>query len=117
MSFDYNSNEWAEEREDILEKWKKDGGRCARCGVIPDSPHVHHVYGVSKRIYQVLCPDCHADIHDNRELAEKRRPQIYICNFCGHQFRGWFKDEYGRNVMMDWGSERHRCSFKRKSNR
>lgn len=115
MVFDYSSDEWKEEREEILEKWRENGGRCARCGIIPDSPHVHHVLGTSKRIYQVLCPDCHADIHDNREIAEKRRPQFYICKFCGDRFKQWAKDENGRNIMMDLGGEPHRCSIKIKS--
>lgn len=68
--FDYRSDDWKEERKEVLEDWD---GCCERCGIETDSPHVHHKYGTHHRVYEVLCPDCHAEHHGNPEIAKYRK--------------------------------------------
>lgn len=73
----YESQEWEEEREWALANWD---GLCEYCDEITDSPHVHHKYGLSKQVYEILCPDCHADHHDNSDLRtyrKKKKKWIY----------------------------------------
>jgi len=58
----YDTPEWELERYWALKDWD---GTCERCGVITESPHVHHVFGLSYNSYEILCPECHADHHGN----------------------------------------------------
>jgi hypothetical protein len=62
-----------------LRQWN---GRCEHCDEPTESPHVHHVKGLNYRIYEVLCPDCHAEHHGNDEISEYRSSDSY-CKNCG----------------------------------
>lgn len=104
MSFDYDSEEWAEERAEVLEDWD---GCCERCGVPTESPHVHHKYGTSQRVYEVLCPNCHADHHGNPEIADCRK-KTTRCKFCSMPIR--WQNQDGRWVPLELHSpNRHQC--------
>jgi hypothetical protein len=101
----YESEEWAEEREMVLEDWD---GECERCGCLPISPHVHHAKGLKQKEFEVLCPDCHAEHHKRPEIADYCREEP-VCKFCGQAFR-WGKDEQGNWIPMDpSGKYRHFC--------
>jgi hypothetical protein len=71
--WDYDSQEWENERLLVLAKWD---GRCEHCGEATESPHVHHPF------YEVLCPDCHAEHHGNDEIADYRSHDP-CCKDCG----------------------------------
>lgn len=94
----YDSEWWQEERERVLEDWD---GFCERCGCETDSPHVHHKYGLNFRIYEILCPDCHAEHHSNDEIANYRK-QTPICKYCGKEIE-WGKDEKGKWIPFEPG--------------
>jgi hypothetical protein len=74
----YDSAEWEYERLLVLKQWD---GMCNHCGEPTDSPHVHHVYGLTHKVYEILCPDCHADYHGDDEISEYRssRPRCKKC--------------------------------------
>jgi hypothetical protein len=58
---------WMDIRYSVLTKWD---GRCEECKKKVKHPHVHHVFGRCVRCYQVLCPNCHAEIHGNPDIAK-----------------------------------------------
>ena len=101
----YESEEWQEERNQVL---TERGGQCERCGCWPESPHVHHVYGLASDVYEVLCPDCHADHHGNDELREYRRQEPH-CKYCYKSIE-WRKTSWGSWYPGEPGSDRrHDC--------
>jgi hypothetical protein len=102
--FDYDSDEWKEEREEVLEYWD---GCCEHCGLETDTPHVHHKYGTSVREYEVLCPECHAEHHGDPDIAnygKKGKP----CKYCNRPIQ--WKSIDGRWVPIDINTGiRHKC--------
>lgn len=75
----YETVEWREIRADVL---NERGPTCERCGTISETPHIHHVYGLSHDVFEVLCPECHAEHHGDREIAyfhqkKKKTYRIY----------------------------------------
>jgi len=91
----YNSEYWYDERQRVLEFWD---GLCEKCYCPTNSPHVHHVFGTGRKIYEVLCPDCHAEVHDKPELAtlRKKKPLLdrkmpYLCTHCQFYFNRYCK--------------------------
>lgn len=101
--FDYESSEWDDEREEALRDWN---GLCERCGCTTDSPHVHHNFGTRSRSYSVLCPDCHADHHDNPEIASYRKTYPK-CRFCNKEME-WGSSR-GKWVLIESNGRVHRC--------
>jgi hypothetical protein len=75
----YESAEWEYERHLVLAQWD---GRCEQCGDPTENPHVHHVYGLNHQVYEVLCPDCHAEHHGNDEISDYRSYDPR-CKNCG----------------------------------
>ena len=75
----YDSQEWADEREYALMDWD---GLCEMCDEPTDSPHVHHTYGLKKQIYDIWCPECHAEHHGDPNIALYQKKQT-CCKYCG----------------------------------
>jgi hypothetical protein len=75
----YDGEEWEYERSLVLSRWN---GICEHCGEATDSPHVHHVYGLRYQIFEVLCPECHADHHGRDEIADYQSNDP-SCKDCG----------------------------------
>jgi len=79
MIFDYSSVSWQETRDWVLSFWD---GRCERCGASDEDyyPHVHHTHGTDVEKFEVLCPTCHGDHHNNDELRQtgwkKHEPEL-----------------------------------------
>lgn len=109
----YDSPEWQEERERALFNWD---GTCERCGCETGSPHVHHVYGLGSSVYEILCPECHAEHHGNPEIASFGSSDYEPkCKYCGKRIE-WGKTEGGKWVPMEPGyTNFHKCKkrFKR----
>ena len=98
----YDSDEWQEEREEVLQYWN---GLCERCGCPTESPHVHHPY------MEVLCPECHADHHGNDEILnyQKEYPK---CKRCGKEC-SW-KQINGKWKLVDDNNDYHICKDRKK---
>ena len=101
----YDSAEWEYERHLILRQWD---GECERCGEPTESPHVHHVYGLNHQIYEVLCPDCHAEHHGNDEISEYQSSEPH-CKDCG-KICSWEKIE-NKWRLMDSNGKLHICRY------
>ena len=101
----YDSAEWEYERYLVLRQWD---GRCAHCGEPTESPHVHHVYGLNHQIYEVLCPDCHAEHHGNDEISEYQSSEPH-CKDCG-KICSWEKIE-NKWRLMDSNGKLHICRY------
>jgi hypothetical protein len=105
MDFDYDSEEWEDERDRVLEGW---GGLCDRCGFETDSPHIHHKYGTNVDEYEILCPECHADHHGKPEIARFQR-SLPRCKYC-HEIIRWDRGRDGRWIPLEqYSNNRHRC--------
>ncbi|MCL4502654.1 MAG: hypothetical protein M1438_12520 [Deltaproteobacteria bacterium] len=87
----------------VLQLWD---GECERCGEATESPHVHHVYGLNYQIYEILCPDCHAEHHGNDEIADYRSHDPH-CKICGKTC-SWKKNE-NRWKLTDTDGKVHVC--------
>lgn len=57
---------WWDVRAEAMKDWD---GKCEICKKRVRHPHVHHVFGRLVRCYQIICPKCHAKIHDNPKIA------------------------------------------------
>jgi len=99
----YDSAEWEYERHLVLKQWD---GRCEHCDEPTEIPHIHHVYGLNHQIYEVLCPDCHAEHHGNDEIAEYRSSDPR-CKDCGKTC-SWKKTE-NRWRLIDSNGKIHVC--------
>jgi hypothetical protein len=75
----YQSDEWRAQRQRILDRWD---GMCWRCGCFTKTPHIHHFYGLKANAYEVLCPDCHAELHGKQEIRRFGNGVSY-CRYCG----------------------------------
>ncbi len=103
----YDSDEWEEERENVLKGWD---GKCEHCRCHTDSPHIHHKYGLGSTEYEILCPECHAEHHGNPEIASfgyaKREAK---CKYCGKKIE-WGKAAEGKWIAMEPGyTGFHKC--------
>ena len=103
----YDSDEWEQERENVLQGWD---GECERCGLPTDSPHIHHKYGLSVTEYEILCPDCHAKHHNNPEIVSfGYTKQETRCKYCGKKIE-WGKTAEGKWIPMEPGyAGFHKC--------
>lgn len=99
----YNSEEWELERAGVLEDWD---GLCENCGDPTDSPHVHHKYGLNHAIYEVLCPDCHADHHGREEIASYQKDSPN-CKRCGKSCE--WEEINGKWKLIDGKGRLHIC--------
>lgn len=106
--FDYNSDEWKQDRKDYLEnEWE---GECEKCNSPTLSPHVHHIYGTGEKheemlergykVYRALCPHCHSIHHNKKEIRKIRGDYFFTnCNKCNK-----------RIVMkLDWDKNWNKC--------
>lgn len=103
----YDSDEWEEERENVLKDWD---GKCEHCHCYTDLPHIHHKYGLGSTEYEILCPECHAEHHGNPEIASfgyaKREAK---CKYCGKKIE-WGKTAEGKWIAMEPGyTGFHKC--------
>lgn len=104
MNYDYyQSDEWAEKREDALEDA---GGECQRCNAT-EHLHVHHKYGLNSNRLVVLCEDCHSAIHSRNVRLPRDPPQ---CKECGERIE--WKSSNSRWIPLnpDTG-KRHFCQY------
>ena len=101
----YSSYEWQELKERVFAEWD---GICAFCGdFVEDSPHVHHLYGLSSDACAVLCPWCHAEYHGDNSIADcRKKPKP--CKYCGKPIR--WKQENDKWIPIDAKTkEEHNC--------
>ena len=80
----YNSPEWRVLRNLVLVQFPHKKGRycCSQCLEVTRHPHVHHVYGLNRAVFQLLCKQCHEDCHYilrvTKRLEKRGRSQVAI---------------------------------------
>lgn len=70
----YTSREW---KRACAETWRRDRGRCRKCGDRPLSGHVHHIRSwaaapdlrLERSNLVLLCVECHRWVHSKRNTA------------------------------------------------